>query len=378
MNEVSPRKIRYPLPFMGLFTSMLSLLSLLLILESILRFLPVSTSFQKLPVDQEHPILHFPPDEPFTFAKGWNLEIVNHGRFNNYGFVNNQDYDPTPPDLLFAIIGDSYFEAMMVPYQETLQGRLAQFYKGMGKVYSFGISGAQLAQYVAMAQYVWREFHPLGMVFVIVANDFDESLIKVRSGLHLFKKQDGHHSYSLVRTDYNPTRLEAILKNSAIARYLWSTVGIGQLTRLPQWFARSEALFVGNTSAEAGDERINNSRLAIDTFFSELSDRIGLHPSRVEFLLDGIRPELYSAETLKRSQNTYFDQMRHYFIRAAISRGYEVVDLQPRFIERHQRDGTRFEFSSDGHWNSQGHEVAADAVKFSRMANMVLKERAKN
>ncbi len=357
---------------LGFLTIAGSLLFSLLMIEIALRFLPVCSSLEKLPVDQHNPILRFPSNQNFVYAKGWDFGILNHGRFNNYGFVNNQTYQSNPEDLLLAVIGDSYVEALMVPYEQTLQARLAERYKEKGKVYSFGISGAQLAQYVAMGEYVWQEFHPQGLVFVIIGNDFDESLVKVRAGLHLFEKHSQDQSLRLIRTDYQPTGLEKILKHSAIARYLWSTVGIGNLSRLPQWFARSEVMYVGNTSSEAAEERVRDSRMVIDAFFLELSRRIGLEPSRIQFLVDGMRPQLYSPEDLATTRESYFDLMRQYFIETATSRGYEVIDLQPAFIARHQEDKARFEFPTDGHWNGLGHQVAADAVFASSLANRVL------
>lgn len=356
---------------LAMFTVVGSVLFSLLIIEIALRFLPVCSSMQKLPVDQHNPILRFPSNQRFTYAKGWNFEILNYGRFNNYGFVNNQDYQSNPEDLLLAVIGDSYVEALMVPYEQSLQGRLAELYKGKGKVYSFGISGSQLAQYVAMGEYVWREFHPQGLVFVIIGNDFDESLVQVRSGLHLFKRHSQDQSLSLIRTDYQPTVLETILKHSAVVRYLWSTVGVGDLTRLPQWFTRSEVLYVGNTSRDASLERVRDSRLVVDSFFSELSRRVELEPARIQFVVDGMRPQLYSPEDLLKAQGSYFDLIRQYFIETAILKGYEVIDLQSRFIARHDKDGARFEFPTDGHWNGLGHQVAADAVSASNLAKMV-------
>lgn len=356
---------------LAMFTVVGSVLFSLLIIEIALRFLPVCSSMQKLPVDQHNPILRFPSNQRFTYAKGWNFEILNYGRFNNYGFVNNQDYQSNPEDLLLAVIGDSYVEALMVPYEQSLQGRLAELYKGKGKVYSFGISGSQLAQYVAMAEYVWREFHPQGLVFVIIGNDFDESLVQVRSGLHLFKRHSQDQSLSLIRTDYQPTALETILKHSAVVRYLWSTVGVGGLTRLPQWFTRSEVLYVGNTSRDASLERVRDSRLVVDSFFSELSRRVELEPARIQFVVDGMRPQLYSPEDLLKAQGSYFDLIRQYFIETAILKGYEVIDLQSPFIARHDKDGARFEFPTDGHWNGLGHQVAADAVSASNLAKMV-------
>jgi hypothetical protein len=133
---------------------------------------------------------------------------------------------------------------------------------------------------------------------------------------------------------------------------------------------------VGNTSGEAAEERIRDSRLAVDAFFLELSRRIGLETTRIQFLVDGMRPDLYSPEKLARVKGSYFDLMRQYFIETATLKGYEVIDLQPQFIARHHQNGARFEFSTDAHWNGLGHNVAADAVSSSNLANTVLTQSA--
>src|SRR5437762_2017287 len=123
-----------------------------LILEIALRFLPVSSVTGTMGVDQNNPIIRFTPNQAFTFSKGWQFAIVNIGRINNYGFVNDQDYTRADERGPVVIIGDSYVEARMVPYQQTVQGRLAKRLENKRNVYSIGISGAQLAQYLAFAQ----------------------------------------------------------------------------------------------------------------------------------------------------------------------------------------------------------------------------------
>lgn len=48
--------------------------------------------------------------------------------------------------------------------------------------------------------------------------------------------------------------------------------------------------------------------------------------------------------------------MRQYFIERVQANEYEVIDMQPRFISRHRRDGSRFEFTLDAHWNGLMHQ----------------------
>ena len=102
---------------------------------------------------------------------------------------------------------------------------------------------------------------------------------------------------------------------------------------------------------------------AIDAFFRDLPDRVGLPPDRVLFTLDGFR----NAEAAREGQGTYFDLMRHAFIEKATAKGYEVIDLDTRFIPRHARTGESFEFTDDNHWNAAGHEVAFEAVMGSKL-----------
>jgi len=346
----------------------------LLILEIALRFLPVSSVTGTMVVDQNNPIIRFTPNQLFTFSKGWQFAILNSGRINNYGFVNEQDYTRHDHRGPLIIIGDSYVEALMVPYQQTVQGRLAKLLENKRTVYSIGISGAQLAQYLAFAQYAWTEFHPQGMVVVIVGNDFDDSLTKYRTepGFHHFQEDPANHDLKLVRIDYRPGLAKRLLRNSALVRYLWGTVGIGNIPSLLPPRAEHGVQYVGNTAAYATEDRLVDSRRVVDRFFSELPERVGLEKSQILFVIDAMRPQIYSDVDLSRAKGSYFDLMRKYFLEQAKRNGYEAIDMQPRFVFRNRQDGSRFEFAIDGHWNGLGHEEAADAVASSRMVAALL------
>lgn len=125
---------------------------------------------------------------------------------------------------------------------------------------------------------------------------------------------------------------------------------------------------VGNTAADVADDRLRDSERAIRAFFDELPRRTALPPGRIFFLLDGVRPELYgSEEDLNAINGAYFPRMRRRFMEEARSRGYSVADLQPLFIADYRKNGARFEFSEDAHWNALGHQVASEAIMRSRL-----------
>ena len=118
----------------------------LVVLEIVLRCVPVSTGLRPEAVDAEHPVYHFEPDHSFVFSRDWNLALANKGHVNNVGFVNDQDYVAQDDKPLVAIVGDSFIEAQMVPYAGTAQGRLATKYANSARVYSFAAAAAPLSQ----------------------------------------------------------------------------------------------------------------------------------------------------------------------------------------------------------------------------------------
>ena len=120
--------------------------------EIVLRFLPVGSGLKPPPVTQDFPLFRETPNRTFTGSRGWNFSISNNVHVNNHGFVNHQDYSENLDKPVVAVIGDSYVEALMTPYAETLHGRAAKDYKD-AYFYSFGASGAQLPQYLAYARY---------------------------------------------------------------------------------------------------------------------------------------------------------------------------------------------------------------------------------
>jgi hypothetical protein len=336
----------------------------LLVLEAALWLFPVSTSTHAMALDDANPVMRYTPNQDYVFSKGWNFEMVNRGRINNYGFVNEQDYVKHREDGPVVVIGDSYVEALMVPYEETLHGRLSRLLGPRRPVYSIGTSGSQLADYLAYAEFASNEFHPCVMVVVIVGNDFDESLVQYRKGVgYHFEPIPGEATFRIVRTDYHPSGWKQVMRHSALVRYLWKTVGVGGLSLA----SASSAEYVGNTDASASHERVAASQAAVDYFLRELPRRANLPASRIVFVVDAPRPDLYSDSGAGEEGKSYFHLMRRYFLTAAAGLGYEAIDMHPRFKARHQLDGSRFEFRIDGHWNGRGHEEAAKAVLGTRV-----------
>ncbi len=337
-------------------------------LEVIFRILPTSDSLMALPVNSKNPVLRFKQNRDIIVSRGYNFSTITNKHVNNDGFLNDQDYNQTDDSLLLAIIGDSYVEAVQVENRDAMHGILSKETAGKGRVYSFGASGAPLSTYLAYGKYATKKFRAQALAFIIIGNDFDESLMK-------YKKSPGNHYFSsatnqadLVRIDYKPSRLKRLSRQSALMRYVALNLKLN-FQSLRKIFnsnaSDSNKSFIGNTLADVDEERISESEALVNIFLKELPLRTDLENDKILFVIDGMRPHLYNTTTLIDAQGSYFDHMRNYFIKAARSKGYEVIDMQPIFIKDHESKGLRFEFPSDAHWNETGHFLAAKAIKAS-------------
>ena len=124
------------------------------------------------------PVVRFSPNRNYVFSHGPWMTNVNRGRINNYGFVNDQDYDPTDTRPLLAVIGDSFIEAAMIPCPHTLHGRLSAQQNGHRRVYSFAANGSSMLDYLHYATYARQRFGAEWLVITVIGNDFDDMLVR--------------------------------------------------------------------------------------------------------------------------------------------------------------------------------------------------------
>lgn len=348
-------------------TILIGLLLPVLVLEIALQIIGVYGGLEREPVTRDQMVRRYVANQHFSYTQGPYFQLSNSGRINNYGFVNDQDYDPDAPLPLVGVIGDSYIEAIMVPYADTLHARLAERLAGSARVYSFGLYGSALSDYLIYADYVNETFGADMLVVTVVGNDFDQSLMRYRQlpGFHGYEEL-ANGEFRSVLTEYDPSQdfARRWAEKSALIRYLFYNSGI--IRRL-YWSMMSRTFdHVGNTRADYDPTRLDLSMRVVDLFLQELARRASLEPEDIVLVVDGVRPALYCEGCLEEVEDKFFPIMRAYFIVEATSRGYEVVDMQPRFIERYRQTGKRFEPESDGHWNSRGHEEVAAAVLATR------------
>jgi hypothetical protein len=339
-------------------------------LEVGLRMLPVRESMEWLPVNEGNPIRRFEPNRSFTWSKDWNLGLVRQLKSNNYGFISTIDYDPSSNIPLTAVIGDSFIEAAMVDQTNTAVAILNTTFKNHRRFYAFAASGAQLSSYIAYAKYAKKEFRPDRYVFLLVGNDFDESLASygVLAGYHYFI-EDTAGGLTLKRVDYKVGFLQKVLRKSALFMYLNANLQVGPRLKLA-WERMKDAVsgreteYVGQTNARVDSRHEADSKRAVDAFFEMLKDSCGVPRKNILIGIDGMRPQLYNAVDLRKADGSYFSIMRKYVLYKARELGHPVIDMQPVFEQDYAANKLFFEYPqhNDGHWNEQAHELFARKI----------------
>jgi hypothetical protein len=352
------------IPLLSLFLTTFAILTLL---ELALRFLPVTDYTYPEEVNEKNPVAKVRPGREVVFSNGWDFRYRNRVKVNNDGFINDQDYDAESKQPLMAVVGDSYIEALIVPYPSTVYGVLAGAYRGRLRVYSFGFSGAPLSQYLVWARYARQKYGNGFLVINVVGNDFDESLMK-------YKNQPGNYYYNpnangelvLKRIDYVFTKYRFVFRSTLLRYVLLNLQAANAINNVRSLFS-GNANYVGNVDFDATQEKVDDSKRAIAAFFRDLPEYSGLPKSRVLLVIDAMRPSLYSQAGLETARNSYYDQMRREFMAVAAAQGYSVIDMQHTFLQHYDKNHQQFEFPHDGHWNGLGRRLVAEDIMQSEL-----------
>lgn len=329
-----------------------STLVTLLLLEAILRSLPVTEVARNRPLKAgaEPFDVASRPNRTYHASSGWNFKNARARHINNYGFFSDYDYRPGYRGLL--TIGDSYVEAVAVDFAEAFHQRLAA---QLGvEVYNIGLSGSPLSQYEAYLSQACREFSPTQVIIPIVANDFGESIYRyrIRDGFFHYR-EDG----SLLPTPYPIGRLRRFANGSSLVKYVYFNLNVGLWLRtLSKPAFAADGLEVP-PATRPEDEALARKQWAARLFLERLDDHC-LAPMDILLVLDADRHAgwgIYGPEPMR-------SEIFRFMSREAQRAGYPVLDLQPVMQTRFEQNGQRFEFHFDGHWNAMAHRVVADAI----------------
>jgi lysophospholipase L1-like esterase len=287
-------------------------------------------------------------------AQGWNSPLPDYP-------VERQ-----PGTSRIAFVGDSFVEALQVPFDKTFAevvgARLAD--KGPVEVQRFGVAGAPLSQYLQMIEREVERRRPDRIVVTLVHNDFDESFVfkpgRYTSSFLKLKIDGGKVTGEVAPQPWRAGWFE-FLRQSATARFL-----------LYRWQVRPQALvdailgpakaageggYAANIDVASVFAHEADIRIATDYLFGRLKARADAIGAKLQFVMDGDRAAIYAG----RSDSPAL-KLNRIAAEMAAKHGIAFLDLHPVFAAEWAKTGKRFEFASDAHWNEYGHQVAGRAL----------------
>lgn len=288
-----------------------------------------------------------------TYTIGKFAQIKANWRTNNYGWNSPIDYYPnaTSEKKLICIIGDSYVRALQVDVSKNIASLLRNKISNNYDIYSFGHDGAPLSQYLHMSRYVGKQFNPDILIFLLVHNDFHESIAQLVSRPYFL--QVDFKNGGVFEIEPKKPKLYQFLTYSALFRYLYSNLKLASL-----YFNRIQKpkKYNANIDVKTVMEKETMIEEATDYLIKKIKDEN--RGKRLIFMMDAPRNDIYSNQLL----NSSVVWMNKMVIRICKRHDLEYIDLANIMHNDYIKYKKKFNFELDGHWNEYGHYIASDAL----------------
>jgi hypothetical protein len=333
----------------------------LLILEGLLRVLPVLDGTFAADPRASWPAHTMIPNSSFTYSTGWNLQNIHRGHINNYGYVAPFDYARSQGagGNTIAVFGDSYVEAMMNDYTDTLQGTLNSYLKTPRKVLNFGMAGSEMPDYLGVAPLVRRDFSPQWAVFVITMGDFTRGF---SAGPGYFRWQPDLSPPVKLIPEIHRSSLSKWMRTLGVIRYLRGNLSFQAegLIRL-----RRGADVMGASGPCHAEVLSKEDEALLTAFARGLPEALALPPGRVILVFDADRKAIYAGKTREEARKCQARaaQANDRLQVIAAQEGMRVIDSYPvfqRYFDEHR--GPLDRSPLDAHWNAAAHRLMAREV----------------
>lgn len=348
------------------FVTLPTLLVLILLVELVFRFiLPAAEEPQGF-FDEAVPVYRFDTSAVRTGQNtiGKFAQIKTQWRINNYGWISAIDYATTQELPLIAVFGDSYIQAMTVDTDQAYPALLRSQLKEEYEVYSFGVSGSPLSEYLTYMRYANERFEPDILLFNIIPNDFAPSLYSINPDvIHYRRFEIASETDSISEIppqkdlsfiQYNTTK--RWLVKSAFVRYLYRNLRIKEVL-LSMRAQQQKNNINANTQVSLIRDNFDAIVLGVRYFMDRIKKE---NPGkRIILVMDAPRQLIYEG-TLEQSTLTFlYDKMAELCDEFSL----EFIDLTKTMAEDFDLHGKRFNSELDGHWNAYGHAIVAREIE---------------
>ncbi len=334
---------------------------------------------------------------------------------NSAGFRDREHTLTKSPDVCrIALLGDSFMEALQVPFQLSTTRRMEDELATLGvhaETINFGVSGASTArEYLTMDSYA-LPYRPDVALLFFVANDFSGNSRELKGASYLpypqtqpngdlVMSEEGHPVFApfydqqsrfpmlaaLLR-DYSKTYrlLRELMDTSPAPADLWKRIAPSVETK-----ARLETVQVGET--DLGAYEIYRPQLkpkwaknvrTTEQLLVAIRDLAAEHHVEFAVVLVPAAFQVYPERWTEIQDLTPgmkeaglepdlpLENLKHYLDEKHVP----VVNLLPEFRGARAQDASNLYLRDDGHWTAAGHAIAAHAV--SLYSASILKSGAK-
>lgn len=324
----------------------LKLAALLVLLEASFRWIIPAAYTPYLCFDEKESILRYDPSKLRVglYTHGGLAEIRARWHINSMGWVNAREYaisNGRPAKPVIAVIGDSYVEAFQVDSDHDFASVLRTELGATYEVYTFGMSGAELSQYLQMSRYVRKAFHPQVLIFVLVDGDVLGSRLATgnKPGCVYFS----HSTSGMVETliPYAGSTAKSLYRKMALLRYIRLNRGLWVPGVSPS----------GDRSLDAGKD----AHEIIDYAFACIRRE---NPGcTVLMVVDAPRRDIYRGK-IPKSNIEYRALVKS----VSLQNGFHMVDLSDAMASLYYANHVKFDFDGNYHWNEHGHQVIAEQI----------------
>lgn len=325
--------------------------SFLLLMELLLRLLPVSTSTESS-YYTDPLIVTYPPHHQWTTSTGWDLRNPQRLESNNLGYAASRDFGRN--EQAVVLIGDSFVEASMLP-EAARPGMQLERALGSRPVFAMGSPGTALLDYAERIRFAAEQFGVRDFVILMERSDVKQSLCG--SGNISGPCLDSQTLLPTLETAAPPGTAKRIFRHSALAQYVF-----GQLKFSPQrlW---QQAFPPPHSSAPAKPSNGTITRPVeevpayVDVVSAAFFDRIKPYvKGKLVIVVDSDRRVLATGQSSP-------DAARDRFMKLARAAGAIVVDTEPLFEAHHTQSPLKLEVGPyDGHLNALGVKLVTQAA----------------
>lgn len=324
-----------------LFVTLPMLLVLFLLLEIASRVFFPGSEVPKEMYDEENHLVKYKRDYGTTgvWTTGKFSQQTGRWRINNDGWNSPINYfsKKKPGIRRIAVIGDSYIEALQVDVEKSYSNLLADSLGSKYEVYSFGIAGSPLSQYLHVSRYVEKKYSPDIYIFNLIHNDFDESINGVRHiPMYLTIAIDNDSTFTEVQPvkperSHNKVPGGAILRKFSLFRYIYFNLNVMEMFKSKK--ARAKEVEMNVFVNDILDKK--DSLRAVTGY---LLKRIKLELGNKEiiFIMDAPRWIMYKGE-VDKAKITWLNTMVAEHCKEL---NLPFIDLTPYMLKDYKKTGS--------------------------------------